>query len=228
MIPAENSELSEQEHNYKPVDKIIVVGDGASGKTSLFTVMKQTIEKRVTSEQFILIAPNRTRFMDFVTIESPKHILQCWDSQGQRVKKNQSYNNILDHITKIIMKKAKIVILLYAVNDEASFNHLWEDEGWFKLIAPYIEPDAEVILIGNKTDLEPVVYPAACDSIIRNLSSHRQYRHLTFNKYFLVSVKDHKNITEFCNYVLDYFERHNSKEALNMTNTTPPSIELTQ
>lgn len=119
--------------------KIILIGDGAVGKTSVATRLQ---------EDHFATAYKQTIGLDFFMkrIELPGEIqvaLQVWDIGGQSIGSKMISNYIYG---------AHIVLLVYDITNYQSFQNL---EDWYRLVRrtfgvgnlPY------VALIGNKTDL---------------------------------------------------------------------------
>ena len=128
--------------------KIIEIGDSATGKTAIkvrFTDdffkkdLKTTLgvdfgSKEVRGEYFV--DPLYTGIYNF------KAKMNVWDAAGQ-VHFSQ--------IRGMYYKDAKGVILVYDVNNPASFNNL---DMWVKELEENIGRRVPVLLIGNKIDLE--------------------------------------------------------------------------
>lgn len=70
--------------------------------------------------------------------------LQIWDTAGQ-----ESFRSI----TKIFYRGAHAAILAYSVGRRDSFENL---QDWLKEVRNSCNPDTQVFLIGNKSDLSPM------------------------------------------------------------------------
>ena len=136
--------------------------------------------------------------IDFHTLEfhmkEAKEILQIWDLQGQRFRNpnQKSPTNPLDLIPSIIVGSTSLIILMFSMNDYPSFQHLFEEGGWYDAIKPYIEPDTFILLLGNKADLEAEVYDNVIDKTCEKLP---------INKFIKLSALEGENINLLSDYV---------------------------
>ncbi|BFY97012.1 hypothetical protein BsWGS_00051 [Bradybaena similaris] len=120
--------------------KLVVLGDGASGKTSLCT--------RYTQEQFSK-SYGQTVGLDFylkrIILQGNTNVaLQVWDIGGQTLGGSMLENYIFG---------AHAVLLVYDITNFSSFENL---EDWFKVVSKVCGtgPMPYMALIGNKRDLE--------------------------------------------------------------------------
>jgi Ras-related protein Rab-28 len=120
--------------------KLVILGDGASGKTSLCT--------RYTQEQFSR-SYGQTVGLDFylkrINIQGNTNVaLQVWDIGGQTLGGAMLENYIFG---------AHGVLLVYDITNFSSFENL---EDWLKVISKVCGsgPKPHMALIGNKSDLE--------------------------------------------------------------------------
>ncbi|CAG5135071.1 unnamed protein product [Candidula unifasciata] len=120
--------------------KLVVLGDGASGKTSLCT--------RYTQEQFSK-PYGQTVGLDFylkrICLQGNINVaLQVWDIGGQTLGGSMLENYIFG---------AHAVLLVYDITNFSSFENL---EDWFKVVSKVCGsgPMPYMALIGNKRDLE--------------------------------------------------------------------------
>uniref|UniRef100_A0A7S1CBI3 Ras-related protein Rab-28 n=1 Tax=Bicosoecida sp. CB-2014 TaxID=1486930 RepID=A0A7S1CBI3_9STRA len=119
--------------------KVILLGDGAVGKTS--------IAARFTNDYFSKMY-KQTIGLDFfikrLVLPGDIHVaLQIWDIGGQSIGGKMIKNYIYG---------AQAVLLCYDVTNYASFQNL---EDWYRLVQQTHAADAMpyVALVGNKTDL---------------------------------------------------------------------------
>ena len=165
--------------HFRTIKKVVIAGDGAVGKTTTIAVLANYFQSRFESTYFKSNQPvelediSRTRLIDFHTLQinhnDTKEIFQIWDIQGQRFT-NPSHKvptNPLDLIPKIIIGHASLIILMFSLQDYASFQHLFEEGGWYESIKEFIGKETNVLLVGNKSDLEQEVY----DNIIEKTCS---------------------------------------------------------
>ena len=117
--------------------KVVIVGDTSVGKTNLLS--------RFINNTFNENSRN-TIGVDFsvmdMNINNKKVKVQFWDTAGQ-----EKYRSI----GSAYYKNAQGVIVTYDITRKNSFDHINE---WMTEIAEQGEPDSEVLLIGNKIDLE--------------------------------------------------------------------------
>ena len=117
--------------------KFLLVGNGNVGKTS--------IVRRMCRGDFIS-NPETTIGVEFMTklfdIEGNQVKLQIWDTAGQ-----EKYRSV----GKAYYRNAIGVLLVFSLTDHVSFEKL---EEWLSDVSQYCHPKAQMILVGNKVDLE--------------------------------------------------------------------------
>ena len=122
-------------HDYN--SKILLIGDSSVGKTS---IMMRFVNDKFSSSFITTIG------IDFVTkiidVSGNKIRLQIWDTAGQERFRS---------ITTSYFKGADIVIIIYDVCDESSFDNV---EYWMEAIKDSTCDSTGVILVGNKIDME--------------------------------------------------------------------------
>jgi len=129
------SSTTEQHFDY--MFKILIIGNSSVGKTSfLFRYADDSFTSAFVS----------TVGIDFkvkTVIRREKKIkLQIWDTAGQ-----ERYRTI----TTAYYRGAMGFILMYDVTNEESFNSV---QDWVTQIKTYSWDNAQVILVGNKSDME--------------------------------------------------------------------------
>ena len=113
--------------------KVIIIGHGQSGKTSLVT----TASGKEFTEKY-----RATIGMDFITFPfEGRYNIQLWDTAGQER---------FQAITTAFYKGAKVICIVYSVVDKESFNQV---ENKLKEAKEHCEPSTQFILIGTKNDL---------------------------------------------------------------------------
>ncbi|KAH0789410.1 Ras-related protein Rab-22A [Histomonas meleagridis] len=119
--------------------KVILLGSTSVGKTTLIT--------RWCDGFF---EPNRlptlgagTRYHT-VEIDKESYTLQVWDTAGQ-----DSFRDAIP----LYCKRSKAAMVVFDLTSKASFDDIPE---WIKLFKS-LEPDAPIILVGNKSDSERVI-----------------------------------------------------------------------
>lgn len=128
---------SSSDSNFDFMFKILIIGNSSVGKTSfLFRYADNSFTSAFVS----------TVGIDFkvkTVIRNQKRIkLQIWDTAGQ-----ERYRTI----TTAYYRGAMGFILMYDVTNEESFNSV---QDWVTQIKTYSWDNAQVILVGNKSDME--------------------------------------------------------------------------
>ncbi|GKY91858.1 hypothetical protein MPSEU_000157400 [Mayamaea pseudoterrestris] len=117
--------------------RILLVGDSSCGKTSL--VLR--FDQNVFSTKFVT-----TIGVDYrdkmVKIEGAPMRLQLWDTAGQERFRS---------LTSNFFGRADGFVLTYDVSNRPSFDHVI---GWMRDIKTRAPPDCDIVLCGNKCDLE--------------------------------------------------------------------------
>lgn len=127
---------------YQYLFKVIIIGNTGTGKSSLLT---QFTDKRFSTIHDLTIGVEFGS--KIITINDPdkkkyKVKLQVWDTAGQEIFKS---------ITRSYYRDAAGVMLVFDISRRDSFNHL---KTWMNDIEQFSGKDTNIILIGNKTDLE--------------------------------------------------------------------------
>lgn len=127
---------------YQYLFKFIIIGNTGTGKSSLLT---QFTDRRFNPIHDLTIG------VEFgaktITIKGPDDKkyeikLQIWDTAGQESFKS---------ITRSYYRDAAGVMLVFDISKRDTFQQLTR---WIEDIATFSGEDANIILIGNKTDLE--------------------------------------------------------------------------
>jgi small GTP-binding protein len=126
--------VAKREHDF--LAKILVIGDGGVGKTSLIT--------RFTEERF-QESYTATIGVDFrsriIRCEERQVKLQIWDTAGQERFRN---------ITQAYYRGASGILLAFALNDPHSFHNI---EKWIHQIDDNAPRDCSKLLVGSKSDI---------------------------------------------------------------------------
>ena len=128
-----NDDFSQYDLNFKS----IVIGNSSVGKSCLtIKAIKDVFEPTYSA----------TVGFDFFTfnikINDQIIKLHIWDTCGQ-----EEYKSLVSNF----YRNSSLAILVYAINDKASFKNL---EMWLNEVKTLCSPDVKIILIGNKNDLE--------------------------------------------------------------------------
>merc|ERR1711957_900878 len=117
--------------------RLLMVGDSSCGKTSL--VLR--FDQNVFSTKFVT-----TIGVDYrdkmVKIEGAMMRLQLWDTAGQERFRS---------LTSNFFGRADGFVLCYDISNRPSFDHVI---GWMRDIKTRAPPDCDIVLCGNKSDLE--------------------------------------------------------------------------
>ena len=129
--------LSDDYAQYDLNFKIIVIGNGGVGKSSL--------TNKATKNIFIQEYNPTIGFEFFsfnVKLDNKVIKLQIWDTCGQEL-----YRSLITNF----YKNSSLAIIVYSITDKRSFDDI---ELWLKEIKIHSNPDAKTFIIGNKIDLE--------------------------------------------------------------------------
>jgi len=119
-----------------PRYKIVVVGDGAAGKTSL---LQRFAENTFSAEYTPTIFENRTKHIE---IDGKRIELALWDTAGQ-----EEY----DQIRILAYKNVDMILLLFSFDLQFSLQNC--SERWIEEIRQY-NGNVPVILVAAKSDLK--------------------------------------------------------------------------
>ena len=117
--------------------KVVVIGAAGSGKTAIVDrlIDKQFSEKPKTTVG-VEYRPYRIKIDPFLIQ------LELWDTAGQ-----ENYNSI----AKTYFRNAVGCVLVFDVTNQKSFDDL---SFWLQTYRELADPNSEIILVGNKTDLK--------------------------------------------------------------------------
>lgn len=123
--------------SYDMIMKLLLVGDSGVGKSCL---LLRFVEDKFNPSFITTIG------IDFKirTIESngKKIKLQVWDTAGQERFRT---------ITTAYYRGAMGIVLIYDVTDARTFENV---ENWFQTVTQHANEDAQIFLVGNKSDDE--------------------------------------------------------------------------
>lgn len=123
---------------YDYLFKLLLIGDSGVGKTSvLFRYADDTFNSTFISTIGIDFK-TRTIELDGKNIK-----LQIWDQAGQ---------NRFRTVTSTYYRGAMGILLVYDITFEQSFTNL--KNKWIQSIQRYASADVEIIVLGNKCDME--------------------------------------------------------------------------
>ena len=122
--------------NYDLTLKLLVVGDSSVGKTNF--VMR--LINNEFSKNYMTTSGIDLKTTD-IEIKNKKIHIQLWDTAGQEKYKA---------ITKNLFLKVMGALIIYDITNEASYNNL---KSWVKLIKEECGKHMQLIILGNKSDL---------------------------------------------------------------------------
>jgi len=174
---------------YKYLFKYIIVGDTAVGKSCL---LLQFTDKRFQAQHDLTIGVefgSRT-----ISIDQQQVKLQIWDTAGQEKFRS---------ITRSYYRGAAGALLVYDVTRRETFEHV---TGWLEDCIKYSSASIVIMLIGNKSDLDPQ------RQVTRQEGEEFAKKH---NLFFLeTSAKSAENVDEaFIRTAKDIYSRHEKGEA---------------
>ncbi|KYO19355.1 PREDICTED: ras-related protein Rab-3B isoform X3 [Gavialis gangeticus] len=171
-----NKDASDQNFDY--MFKLLIIGNSSVGKTSfLFRYADDTFTPAFVS----------TVGIDFkvkTVCRNDKRVkLQIWDTAGQ-----ERYRTI----TTAYYRGAMGFILMYDITNEDSFNAV---QDWATQIKTYSWDNAQVILVGNKCDME--------DERIVPLEKGKHLANQLGFDYFEASAKENINVRQVFERLVD-------------------------
>lgn len=119
------------------VYKVVVLGTSGVGKTA---IVQRLVDNTFSTDG------QSTVGVEFksqtITTDEEKTKLNIWDTAGQERFRS---------VSKAYFRNAVGAILVFAINDHVSFTDL---DGWLDDLHKLAAPNAVIILVGNKADLE--------------------------------------------------------------------------
>ncbi len=121
---------------YRATFKILLLGDGAVGKTS---VVRRFVHKKFDASYLMTIGMEP--YTRYETINGISICYSLWDIAGQEKFRS---------MRRIFLQGASGTLLVFDITRRESFDNIakWHEESMKE------EPDQKVILVGNKNDLK--------------------------------------------------------------------------
>ena len=117
--------------------KIILLGESGVGKTNLIRVSTgQEFEQNTMSS-----SSGSYKEGFYISSTKKKYVYHLWDTAGQ-----EAYRSL----NKIFIKNAKVVMFVYAIDNEQSFKDL---KYWIELAKTELGDDFVMGIVANKIDL---------------------------------------------------------------------------
>eukprot|EP00052_Salpingoeca_macrocollata_P001177 m.24266 g.24266 ORF g.24266 m.24266 type:complete len:230 (+) comp11170_c0_seq1:68-757(+) len=168
--------------------KVLIVGNGAVGKSSLI----QRYCKGIYTNEY-----KKTIGVDFlekqITIQEYNLRLMIWDTAGQEE---------FDSITRAYYRDAAACVVAFSTTDRDSFGAV---ESWIKKVEDEVG-SIPMVLIQNKSDLikEAVMTKEEAEALARKVQL----------KFYRVSVQENYNVDSVFEYLADlYIKRLKEREA---------------
>ncbi|OHT12106.1 Ras-related protein ORAB-1 [Tritrichomonas foetus] len=164
--------------------KILVIGESAVGKSCL--LLRYTDNKFQDTFMTTIGVDFKTKFID---IDGNHVKLQIWDTAGQEKFRS---------ITKAYYRGAHGILVVFDISRRDTFN---QTRMWIDSIKDASSDSIDVILIGNKCDLERAVTKDEAEELASNYKI----------RYFETSAKDNTNVEEAFMYLAtEAYHRRNS------------------
>ena len=157
---------------------IMILGDGAVGKTS---ILKQYANQKFTNQHI------KTLGVDFIQTQHRRgettYDVKIWDTAGQ-----ERFHTI----TYQFYRQANGMIIAFDITNHESFQNV---KTWMNSIYKHGDPSIAKVLVGNKIDLEEQRVISKADAM-KIAQEHGM-------EYFETSARDNVNIKELMTYIMD-------------------------
>ena len=154
-----------------PAFKVVIIGDCKVGKTTLIqSIMGNDFDEEYKSTIGIDF------FSFFIKINNKILQLKIWDMSG-----DAKFNSLADQF----LLNSSLVIVIYDITNIESFQHI---DSWLQEIKEN-SPSSEVILVGNKTDLQN-------ERQVQIEEIKNKYKNSQISKFIECSAKIKDNIEE--------------------------------
>ncbi len=175
--------------NYDLTLKLLVVGDSSVGKTNF--VMR--LINNEFSKNYMTTSGIDLKATD-IEIKNKKIHIQLWDTAGQEKYKA---------ITKNLFLKVMGALIIYDITNEASYNNL---KSWVKLIKEECGKHMQLIILGNKSDLNDQRKISKDEAI--NYAKEQNIEYIETSSKTGENVK--KAVTMICENILENKELNDS------------------
>ena len=175
--------------NYDLTLKLLVVGDSSVGKTNF--VMR--LINNEFSKNYMTTSGIDLKTTD-IEIKNKKIHIQLWDTAGQEKYKA---------ITKNLFLKVMGALIIYDITNEASYNNL---KSWVKLIKEECGKHMQLIILGNKSDLNDERKISKDEAI--NYAKEQKIDYIETSSKTGENVK--KAVTMICESILENKEMNDS------------------
>ena len=117
--------------------KVVLIGDSGVGKTSIY----QRFDSNTFSEDHLMTIGAAYAKINIDSEAGPIEV-GIWDTAGQEKFRN---------VVPMYFQRADYVLMVYDISQEDTFTGL---DAWYEMVKDKAPPDAKIIIIGNKSDLE--------------------------------------------------------------------------
>nr|CAB3265362.1 ras-related protein Rab-23-like [Phallusia mammillata] len=181
--------------------KVVVVGNGAVGKSSMI----QRYCKGIFTKEY-----KKTIGVDFLEKQICHNEndvrLMLWDTAGQEE---------FDSITKAYYRGAQACVLAFSTTDRDSFEAI---EKWKSKVEEEVGPNIPLVLVQNKIDLleQAVVEQEEAENLAKKLKL----------RFYRTSVKEDLNVTEVFQYLTEKHVQKTKQDAELEPETTAPIRQI--
>jgi len=189
------------EEDFETTIKVVVVGNGAVGKSSMI----QQYCKGIFTRDY-----KKTIGVDFlekqIQLEDNEIRLMLWDTAGQEE---------FGAITKAYYRGAQACVLVFSTTDRDSFEAV---ESWKNKVEEEVGANIPLVLVQNKIDLldDAVVRQDEADNLAKRLKL----------RFYRTSVKENLNVNEVFKYLAEKHLQNVQKEFGQEPETQAPSRQI--
>ncbi|XP_068249489.1 ras-like GTP-binding protein RhoL [Palaemon carinicauda] len=169
--------------------KIVTVGDGAVGKTSLLVTYTQgAFDQQYTPTVF-------ENYAGDVEVNGKKYNITLWDTAGQEG---------FDRCRVLCYKGASVFLVCFSVDNPNSLDNV--RRVWLPEVRKECGDNVPVVLVGTKTDLRE---SSVNDNIVKTAEGKKAAKSLKMSGYVECSAKEMKNLKQvFVEAVLATEQNH--------------------
>ena len=170
--------------------KVVLLGESGVGKTNLIRVsMGKPFDKNENS------TISSSYYENDIVINNKKYLYCLWDTAGQEVYRS---------LNKIFIKESKIIIIVFAINTEESFEQI---DFWLNYTKEILGSDNYIVgLVGNKSDLYE-------DQAISEQTINKKAEEMQVKYKITSAATDAVGFKDFLDELLtDYINKYNPQE----------------
>lgn len=192
-LTSETAEFFNQLKKQKKIIRLILLGDGAVGKTSLINKVLEYTSESECNQAIPLTEDEDTKRTPFLNIESwycEGLTIQSYDLAGQR----EPGAHPIDLLRTQVFGRTDIIIYVFSLNRFESFENLYT---WKELVESEDTQNNSLhnLLVGNKLDLEKKVTMDFISPLVGNGN--------VFERYIETSAKENIGIKDLINAVVE-------------------------